>query len=336
MRNYLVHFFVVVLSFSLPATFFAWWAEPVAGDLTRIGKWAEHDFGPNVAHPAIQIRATGRALINPDVLVLGDSFAIYNLWQSVLSDRTGYAVKSFTYDKNCLASWIEAAIAEPANKVVIVETLERLFVPRFGNIAACPSTAPIPVEVAASTTAILRPTWPPTLSWSYLVPTAINTARLNTFPEKDSNRSGVINREIDVACSRFSNRRNDRLLYYSEDDQKQKLTPQKIDEAVANVLKIQKAVERSGKTFVFILVPDKSTIYQSCFTSDNAMRKIPNINNALITAGVNAPDMHKIFYDKKTAIVDLYLPNDTHWSAAGYILAGETVGRYVTSKSLGK
>lgn len=330
MRNYLLHFFLVVLTILLPLIFFAWWAEPIYGDLTRIGKWAEHDFGPNVAHPQIKVRASSRSLINPDIVVLGDSFTAPNLWQSILSDSTGHIVKSFQYGQNCITNWIEAAIAKPANKIIIVETVERNFVTRFSHISFCPSTEPIPSEVPSGIIANLRPTWPPTLSLSYLMPTAMNTAELNIFPQKESNSVLVVNTPLRAGCSRFSNRRNDRFLYYADDDMKQQWSAQEIRDAVANVLHIQKEVEESGKIFILVIAPDKSAVYQTCLLHNNAIRTMPNINEILIAAGVKAPNMHAIFKEKINTIVDLYDPDNTHWSEAGYILAGETISQYIS------
>ena len=90
MRIYLIHFFRAVWVILIPCLIFAWWAEPLYGDLTRVGKWTERDFGPNAAHPIIHVKANGRFLANPDIMVLGDSFSEKNLWQSVLSDQMGY------------------------------------------------------------------------------------------------------------------------------------------------------------------------------------------------------------------------------------------------------
>jgi len=331
MRNYLYHFAYVVLPICLFSILFGWWAEPLFGDLTRIGKWTEHDFGPNTEHPIIHFQSSGQSLPNHDVVVLGDSFTARNLWQSVLFDNSGYIVKSFQYgSQNCIPAWIEAAIAEPTNSIIMVETVERSFIERFSHIPSCSNRKPIPSDVPAGITTNLRPDFPPTLNPLYLLYSAINTGKLNIFPEKNFNSNGVINIPLRAECARFSNRRNDRLLYYAEDDMKQQWSAQEIRDAVANVLHIQKEVERSGKKFVFIIAPDKSSVYQTCLLRDNAIRTMPNINEILIASGVNAPNMQTTFKDKINTIVDLYDPDNTHWSEAGYILAGETISRYIS------
>lgn len=336
MRNYLLHFSVAALLVLLPTIFFAWWAEPLSkepnqADLTRIGKWTAHDFGPNAMHPTVHVNASGQSTINPDVMVLGDSFSGLNLWQSVLSHNTGYVVNSFHYDKNCIPNFIGAAIADPASKFIVVETVERSFVERFSHISSCPRTELIPLEAQAGIKAYPRPTWPPTLSLSYLTATAINTAELNIFPEMYFNKFTVVNTPLRTGCVRFSNRRNDRLLYYADDDFKQLWSAQEIRDAVANVLRIQKEVERRGKKFVLVVAPDKSSVYQACLLHKNDTQSMPNITEILISFGVKTPNLLTSFRGNINKIVDLYDPDNTHWSEAGYILAGNEIGKYLSS-----
>lgn len=333
MRAYLVQFFVVVTCLLLPATFFAWWAEPLVGDLTRTGHWTERDFGSNSVQPAIHVQASGRSLVNPEISVLSDSFGAPNLWQSVLTETTGYSVKSFNYDKNCITNWVAAAIGQASNKIIVIETVERSFVARFADMPPCKNAEPVPMEITSGKTENHRTRWPPTLSWSYLAPTAMNTVALNFAPKNRMNNASVANVVIDAGCAGFSNRRNDRMLYFRDDELKERWSKDEIQRAIRNVSRLQQDVERSGKTFVFVIAPDKSSVYRRCLSSATEDQTPANINGALIAAGINAPDMLGIFREKVPATIDLYRPNDTHWSEVGYILAGETIGRYAIKKS---
>ncbi|MGZ3159791.1 MAG: hypothetical protein ACXU7H_11950, partial [Burkholderiaceae bacterium] len=47
---------------------------PLVGDLTRVGNYAEKDFGWHTPKPILQIEENGPQIADPDVLVLGDSF----------------------------------------------------------------------------------------------------------------------------------------------------------------------------------------------------------------------------------------------------------------------
>lgn len=335
MRNYLLHFSLASLFVLLPFLIFAWWAEPINGDLTRIGKWTEHDFGPNATHPQISVKANGRFLVNQDVMVLGDSFSGENLWQSVLADNTGRIIKSFHYDHNCIANWVKAAINERTNKIIIIEVVERDFVKRFGHMSLCPGSEPIPLEVQAGIKGSPRPTWPPTLSMSYLGPAVVNTAELNFSPKKHFQRFTVVNTPLKRGCANFSSRQNDRLLYYAEDDSKQQWSAQAIGDAITGIAQIQQEVERSGKKFIFVIAPDKSSVYQNCFLFGKTEKDSSSINKMLIDSGIHAPDLTALFKGKVGSVIDLYDPDNTHWSEAGYMLLGEELGRYIANFSSG-
>lgn len=330
MSKYLCNLFYVVLVILLPILFFSWWAEPLSinGDLTRIGKWTEHDFGPNATHPSLHIKANSQDQQNPEVMVLGDSFSVGNIWQSVLSDNTGYVVKSFHYESNCITNWIRAATTESNSKFIVIEAVERSFIEKFSNVPRCDSKKTIPLEIHAGIESHERPTWPPTLSLPYLLPSLINTVELNTSRKKYFNRFQVVNVPLKLGCSLFSNRRNNRLLYYSEDDLKRQWSLKQVNTALANILKIQNEVERHGKKFIFIVAPDKSSVYQSCLIDQFANKNEININEMLISSGINAPDMQTLFESNKNLINDLYIPDGTHWSLAGYVLAGEAISEY--------
>ena len=82
------------------------------------------------------------------------------------------------------------------------------------------------------------------------------------------------------------------------------------------------------------MAPDKSTIYKNCLIGGNSKEVYPNINKLLIDAGVNAPDMTSQFQLKIDKVVDLYDPDNTHWSLAGYVLAGEVINSYISGNSV--
>src|SRR3569623_1607928 len=78
LRRYLLYFSATVFSILLLTACLGLIFEPfepLTGDLTRFGIYAEIDFGWHAPQPVIQIAANGRAITNPDILVLGDSFS---------------------------------------------------------------------------------------------------------------------------------------------------------------------------------------------------------------------------------------------------------------------
>ena len=77
--------------------------KPLSGDLTRIGKWAERDFGPTLMQESPVIRPNAAALTHQQILVLGDSFSHPNIWQSYLFESSMLETLSFEFkDVGCI------------------------------------------------------------------------------------------------------------------------------------------------------------------------------------------------------------------------------------------
>lgn len=327
MRRYLRYFLAPVIAIGSCAAVLSMYFEPLSGDLTRIGFFSERDFGRNGPQPVIKVLANGKAVHNPDVLVLGDSFSEHNLWQSELAEHGDHRILSFLYDHpTCIRQWLDYALARPGPKTVIVQTVEREFVGRYTRIRQCRPDRPVTFEVSPSKTRVIRATWPPALHLSYTFHTALNTWKLRH--ERGQFRSGqVINTPLRSGCAAFTNRRADRLLYYAPDDRKLKWTAQQITAAAENIKRIQREFAAHGKHFIFVLVPDKSSTYRNCISGggNNEARKRINPTRALLAAGVNAPDLMRAFEQNAGRIDDLYLPDDTHLSPAGYVLMAKEI-----------
>ena len=151
-----------VLLLCVPLLMFSFWAEPLDGDLTRVGHWTERDYGYNATHVARQIAESGMKTAPPAVLVLGDSFSVTNLWQSGFTERTGQVTRTYQFDDNrCIDQWVTWAVRQPNAATIILEIVERNMVDRLRSIIACPAALPIALEIPASTTRTLRPRWPP-------------------------------------------------------------------------------------------------------------------------------------------------------------------------------
>jgi len=256
------------------------------------------------------------------VLVLGDSFSEGNVWQSVVSARSGHTTLTYTYDQiSCPSSWLDYALAQPGAKTVVVESVERVFVGRYAKMERCREDPPLAHEVRPYETQAMRATWPPALHLSYTFQTALNTWKMRHTPGQF--RSGkVINTPLKPGCAAFSSLRADRLLYYTRDNLKLAWTAQDLADAVANIKKVQDEFAAHGKTFIYVLVPDKSSTYRDCLADDkdSEARKRINPTQALLAAGVTTPDLMHAFQENANRITDLYLPDNTHLSPAGYIL----------------
>lgn len=334
MRRYLVIFFTPVLLIVILMAFMSIISGPVSGDLTRIGRWAERDFGWNAPQPVIKTNYNGKSVINPDIVVLGDSFSRRNLWQSVLSAKQNKSTLSFHYlQVNCPSNWIQYSLNEsPSAKVVIIETLERAFLDVFRDLHACRKKPPIPFESLPMETSATRADWPPMFSISYALRTTINTLKMNSNIGIPVRGSQVVNAPIKNNCANFSSRRNDRLLYLADNEDKLRWDRDELNRAISNVAKVQKMFAEHGKKFILIVIPDKLSVYQDCLLNDSHLeeRKRVDVTNLLINSGVNTPDLLRPFKENIRKIVDLYLPDDGHLSESGYILLANELEKFIT------
>ncbi len=304
--------------------------DPVVGDLTRTGNWAENDFGWNAPQPVINIVPNDVSISDPDIVVLGDSFSITdNYWQSVLFRDFGWKTLSYGVDKvGCINNWVHWAIHTSRAKVVVIEVVERQFVRKFLSLGSCSRLIPVPIQMPVGPTLAGRNSWPPSLDSRYLFETAINSARLFAGPG-ETIRTGIsVNVPIRPGCAKFSSRRRDRLLYYAGDERKNSWTPKDIASAIANVIKLENEFARGGKRFIFALVPDKSSVYQGCLLRRTEV-ELPDISNQLSLAGVDAPDLFTLFTDNANRIVDLYLPDNTHLGSRGYLLMAGAIEKAI-------
>jgi hypothetical protein len=344
MRRYLVWFALTVSAVLLPTVYLSYVFGPIDGDLTRTGGYSERDFGWNSTQPVVDVSANARLIADPDVLVLGDSFSVRNIWQSVLAAGSGRKIQSFHYNQaGCLANWIDYAGNHPTAKLIFIEVIERELLKRFTSQPACKSEYPIPLEGPAGKTAARRTTWPPEWHIYYALRVAMNTLEMALKPNAGirSNvvavRGSVINAPLKPDCASFSNRRADRLLYLALDEDKLQWKRDDQARAVANIRNIQKTLLEHGKELVVVIVPDKLSVYERCLQDDRGggATSKASFTDILIAAGIDSPDLFTTFRANSSRIVDLYYPNNTHLSESGYVLMADTLRQFIVRQSPG-
>lgn len=303
--------------------------KPLSGDLTRIGKWAERDFGPTLMQESPVIRPNAAALTHQQILVLGDSFSHPNIWQSYLFESSMLETLSFEFkDVGCIDNWLNWVSAQAASNVqtVVIEVAERSFVPVFKNERRCVVSTPVTSAKSgkATSTNLLSGI---TLDVTYLLQTAGNVLRMR-WQTGRINSGEAVNVPLSNA-SLFSNVRANRLLYYTEDDSKISWTKQDIADAVENLQKIQ---GRLGNIHLVVaIVPDKSTIYRPFMLEAARQAQYPDIFSFIAEAGLSSVDLRSLFQKNVERTTDLYLPNDTHLSASGYRLMAAAIAQRLKS-----
>ncbi|MDI1270357.1 MAG: hypothetical protein PSV40_14825 [Polaromonas sp.] len=332
-RNFVVYvawFSGTALVLLLAAIGLSLFFKPLSGDLTRIGKWPERDFGPTLLQSSPVIQANGPLLTHQQILVLGDSFSHPNIWQSYLFESSKLETLSFEFkDVGCIDNWLNWVVAQTASDVrtIIIEVAERSFVPVFRSDRRCASSTPLASAAPDKTrsTSLIPGV---TLDAFYLVQTAGNALRIR-WQAGSINSGEAINVPLSNA-NLFSNIQANRLLYYAEDDSKKTWTQQDIAAAVENLKNIQ---NRLGKLrLVIVVVPDKSTVYRSYMLRAAATAEYPDIFSSIAAAGVDSVDLRNLFQKNVANTIDLYLPNDTHLSPSGYrIMASAIAERLQTA-----
>jgi hypothetical protein len=335
MKRYLLFFAIPVSVVLVLAACLSFIFEPIDGDLTRTGRYSERDFGGKASQPAIQINGNGASIEDPDVLVLGDSFALENVWQSVLARKLDRKILSFDYGQvGCVDNWVKYAMNSSSAKIIVIESVERFFLSHFLEGEKCTSGKQVPFELRASTSEVNRKRWAPELPIRHVFSVAFNTLEMG-LTDKTVVSGKVINAPINDVCGIFSNRRADRLLYFADDENKFNWSREDVGRAVSNILAIQRELAERGKKLVFVMVPDKLSVYQDCLLhSDNTGPTThADITKTLIGSGVNAPNLLTEFRANAGKIVDLYRPNDTHLSTVGYVLLADKLAQYMAGTS---
>jgi len=303
--------------------------KPLSGDLTRIGRWSERDFGPTHAQSLPVVRANGPLLTSQQILVLGDSFSHPNIWQSYLSESVKLDTLSFEFkDVGCIDNWVNWVVSQTDLRVqkVIIEVAERSFVPVFRNDRACISSTPM-ASAALDKTSSAGLMQGISLDAIYLFQTAGNTLRL--YWQTGRINSGEVVSVPLAKSNLFSNARANRLLYYAEDDNKKSWTQQDITAAIENLKKIQNRLAKFR--LVVVVVPDKSTIYRPYILDRPDQIGHPDVFSALAASGIDSIDLRELFLEKVTSNIDLYLPNDTHLGPSGYRLMGSAIAERLQS-----
>ncbi len=86
-----------------------------------------------------------------------------------------------------------------------------------------------------------------------------------------------------------------------------------------NLIEYQNKVQANGATlFMAMIAPDKLTAYSEFIGNDNVAH-LSRIEETADTEGLNLVRIHKPLIEAiHDGVIDVYLPNDTHWGSAGH------------------
>jgi hypothetical protein len=338
-RRYAIWLISLAVLFALGFGFYGRQFEPLTGDLTRIGWYSENQYGwtkPEARFfPPLAIE--GWLGGQYDIIAVGDSFTVdeethssgYG-WPHYLARDTGLRVATFDSGIDTLEMVLSSpAYLEHPPAIFIYEIVERSLIPSHRGTprADCAATRPTPQPGIAMKPLAVEPQpvlrererplgdWPASYAMNYLLQRGLRALR-----------GGETTSAVAMRLRRdglFSSRDDRGLLVYGEDFNKMGWHEADWQGALCDLLALQDRVQANGKTaFLVMLVPDKLTVYTPYLT----FRDFDGLSRLDLFA--RSPTLNLVpladLMDP-TRTVDLYLPNDTHWSAAAHAMAARRI-----------
>lgn len=339
-RRFLIAFLLVVALVLGPAVLISFYLGPPVGDLARVGYFADRDFGARSPQPLINRLAPPGLQESADILLIGDSFSLSNLWQSELTRMTDRRVVTWHFKwADCMGDWIERAIAgqlRAGARTVIVETVERELFKRFDDKPGCAKTFYPPYSVDVG--------MPKGLAGFGIFPMDIRHVMLTARNHwKTRGISGRYQSEdvVSVDLTRddlFSNRLRGRLLYYGGDELKMRRWSE--PEAVALLDRLAEWRARAAAAGVqlhFMIIPDKSSVYLP-YIQPGQRPPYPERGERLFTLIEErfGADHNLLPWLREQALrqTDLYVPSDSHLSSDGYRLLAGRVEQWLAADDL--
>ncbi|MDR3517031.1 MAG: hypothetical protein P4M00_14555 [Azospirillaceae bacterium] len=330
--------------------------QPLSGDLTRLGGYAENDFGWTgteqvFAPPLAAAGQIGRA---DDIVVLGDSFSLRStpdrqtpaggFWTDFLAAGTGLSVGVFFIEKMPVEQFIAANRDRPhPPRLVILELVERSLrhqvldgtgagactdaAPahraRFPGLSLPPAFTPrsaVPLEIVRDT----APRWSETGVGQAVDHLAKSIPRwLVGWDDATVRRLPLSRPDL------FTSRLPGELLVYRDDLAKAAWTDGDWAAIRCRLLDWQVRTEANGRTtFLVVVPPDKSSAYAPYLPAD--ARQPDGIARLAEASALHLPRVDLALRQAiQSGVRDVYLPNDTHWGTAGSRIAATSVIDYL-------
>ena len=339
-RNYLVILFSSLIAMVSGVLALALWLQPLSGDLTRLGGFAENDYGWNAPQRAFDPpRAEPGSLDRAyDIVVIGDSYSLRTtadrqtpnggFWTDHLAANTGLPVGVFDVDTTPVEDVLNSPVtrAHPP-RLLVLEVVERSLwarlVPHPGACAGDVNPAALGLPRAwqrAAPRLLTRATtgWPS-------IDAAVDLVRKSLLRVLVGDRATEVVRLRLTRSGLFSSAVQSELLVYRDELGKDAWLARDTEAMRCRLQQLRTATEHTGQTrFLFLMAPDKSSTYGDFLTSPTSAPA--TLDLIAIGLPVLAPRLDLAL---RAAIAagtqDVYLPNDTHWGSAGAAIAAHVV-----------
>lgn len=331
--------FIIITYFSLGIgiSFLVWTLEPYKGDLTRIGGYTENDHGwndPQQSFPESEvIDATGLDDYNKpfDILILGDSFSNihkggpYDSWQEHLIRSTGMSLIRFHLARLNPTDLIKhPQFLEHPPKLIIFQIVERGLQGALHHLTQ-PIESPSQKSFQAVDFKLIEGhskdmiRWPRDTSPSQSFNTAAHFLKTK-FKHLTSSRRKTLSFSLTKAC--FSSTKNSTLLTFFGDLDRNPLTEgswKKISARFENLSDLLGA----HAPFALMIAPDKSSVYTPWIESDHSFTS--GIDRLTLSGVKTINLLEPLRKGVEEGLLDIYLPNDSHWGSMGHKIAADTI-----------
>jgi hypothetical protein len=318
------------------------YVQPLQGDLTRLGGYAERDFGWNIPRKVLSddVHLAKSYDKYYDIVILGDSFSKSGLWQSFLTENTNFTFTTL--------HWDNATVEEIINNQIFKTSPPKLFIVEMGARS-------LPLRFSSAANAVCDPkkgtnfsnNWfsqfgDPHISFVEIhreTKTAwseINLKFALMYLENSSLRwlfkddfSKVKNYALNVN-NLFSNRKSDEILLLSTWFDAKVWSDEEIAKAMCSISDIQNRVQSNGKTmFIILPIPDKGTAYEK-YIINPKFSSMQELTSKLLNYNINTPRLDILIHKAiDNGEKDVYLPNDTHFGTKGYQLTAKSVTNFL-------
>lgn len=294
------------------------------GPLTRMGMIPESLFGWKKEQPAIN----PQNLINAswqdaDVLVVGDSFSINRIWQSVLI-RKGLKVRTETWASmrnicEDFSGWLNQQGFKGNN--VVIEVVEHNFKNTLDRTLQCKkmdyhTTVELPIYPPSQLMKLNKTDYSGKLSVG--IQTKLNSIKYQEISSNPVFASWDLSNNVRMSrvkkgCELFSHLRCNDALFLADD--------QVTDFDETTLSKMQIINDRlNGIRLIWAVIPNKSTAY--LYPDKQFWNKAEK--------HFNAPNVLKVLRQKiADKTIDLYPANETHLSTTGYLILGDAISQNI-------
>jgi len=320
-------FFFMAVIFGCMEIYF----EKIYGDLTRTGNFPERYFGWQLPQPSISLDLfKDYPLDEADILIIGDSFSMGRTWQTKLI-AGGLKVGTIHWDDLKTNGILHSDLGNQLRasgfkgRYVIIESIERLFQIRMNTLYKAPHH-PIAktLQVISSEnhedqlTSRERVSWNRVNGGGWGVTALYNSIKLFLNLPQNYIKSGLVQAININGCQWFSHRLCNFALFTTGDFDKPTFI------SIANVLTVNKNLKTADIEPIWVIVPDKATVYLGY----GALNKYPYQNIWQQFAQypeLTAPDLSAAFIKESKILKDFYMPNDTHLSTNGFLYMGDLI-----------